>query len=480
MLRTFSALLVGTVVLVAPVRAAEPAADASPKEIRDTAAMREMIIAQKYRDFEQALVRLAQRLEKSSKPEDREKARVLQEAISRAGQSGINVRFEKLIGLLRESKSNNLAEIKDAIEHGDRIAKEMREMLALLMKDSDLESNRKLQKRLAELIKMLEALIRAQKIVRGHTEKNSMDMPELRKAQDKITKDTDGLANDMEDKDKPGVDRLPGKDLVRKAVQDETSAGTSITADNRVTAAGHQTQAIDKLMQVRDALIKLLKQLHDDEVKAILASLQARCERMLQMQIEVRDGTVDVARTIGANADQKPTRVDHQKSLGLSGREGEIAAEAKTAIAMVEEEGSAVAFLEVFRQLSQDMQSVQRRLGKTDVGTLTQNIEQDIIDTLKEMIAALKEAQRPQPPNPNPPTPPNDPRPPQDGRLLKLISELKLIRSMQLKINKRTESLGRDEPQSSDAETRRDLRELAERQGKIQQVTRDIAVEKNK
>src|SRR5207247_900442 len=121
----------------------------------------------------------------------------------------------------------------------------------------------------------------------------------------------------------------------------------------------------------------------------------------------------------------------HQKSLDLSAREEAIVAEADKAIAMIKAEGSAIAFLEVFQQVRQDMVSVQRRLGKTDVGNLTQSIEKDIIDTLKEMLDALKNAQQPpMPPNPPPPGDPPAP-PPTNGNLLSKLAELKMIRSMQ-------------------------------------------------
>ena len=65
-------------------------------------------------------------------------------------------------------------------------------------------------------------------------------------------------------------------------------------------------------------------------------------------------------------------------SLKLSDQEGEIVVEARKAIEVLEAEGSAVAFPEVFQQVRDDMMHVQRRLGVSDVGAVTQTIEQDI------------------------------------------------------------------------------------------------------
>jgi hypothetical protein len=59
-------------------------------------------------------------------------------------------------------------------------------------------------------------------------------------------------------------------------------------------------------------------------------------------------------------------------------------------IDMLNREGTAVAFSEVFEELRADMQRVQSRLAKSDVSLATQVIESDILDTLKEMIRGFR------------------------------------------------------------------------------------------
>src|SRR5438876_9033220 len=88
--------------------------------------------------------------------------------------------------------------------------------------------------------------------------------------------------------------------------------------------------------------------------------------------------------------EKKPGSNEEQRALQLSDREQEITREANKAIGVLQAEGTAVAFPEVFIQVRDDMQHVARRLGKADVGPVTQTIEQDIIVSLKEMIEALK------------------------------------------------------------------------------------------
>jgi hypothetical protein len=225
----------------------------------------------------------------------------------------------------------------------------------------------------------------------------------------------------------------------------------------------------------------------------LLAQLQQRCERMLAMQIEVRDGTVGTYKAIDNNADKKPSRTEVQRSLQLADREDEIVREATKAKVLLEQEGSAVAFYEVLTQVSTDMQNVAVRLRKTDVALVTQTIEQDIIDSLKEMIEALKKAQKDMQAKKGQPQ--QGGGQPQDQPLVDLIAQLKMIRSMQVRVNNRTKTYG-DEYKGEQAPVvvpempteqkekvemvQKELKNLADRQMKIFEVTQDIAKGKNK
>jgi len=204
---------------------------------------------------------------------------------------------------------------------------------------------------------------------------------------------------------------------------------------------------------------------------------------MLAMQIEVHSGTEQVSKAIEQLADKKPARENQIESARLSDKEKDIVGEASNAIELLQAEGSAVAFPEVFQQVREDMKHVQRRLDITDVGQVTQAIEKDIIDTLKEMIDALKKARKDLDDKKNPP-PPSDPKAnqPQDQKLLEQIAELKMIRSMQLRVNARTRVYGKmyQGEQAGEPHVRREIIGLAERQERIFEVTNRIAKGDNK
>jgi len=219
-------------------------------------------------------------------------------------------------------------------------------------------------------------------------------------------------------------------------------------------------------------------------------------ERMLALQMEVRDGTVATQHSIDGNYDKKPTRTEVQKGLQLADREDQIVGEANKAIDLLKTEGSAVAFPEVFIQIRSDMINVSRRLRKTDTGAFTQTIEQEIIDTLKEMIEALKKAQKDQQAKKQQPQQQQQQGQPGDDKLIDLIAELKMIRSLQIRVNNRTKAYAQEYGNKEQAplpegtmtaEDREkyklvldELKDLAARQLKIYEVTEDIAKGRNK
>src|SRR5262245_5960143 len=78
--------------------AADPPAESDT--VRKTAAFDQERLRQQFGAFQQSLLTLAQRLEKSAKVEDREKAAVLRQAIELASREGVDNQFSKLVSTL--------------------------------------------------------------------------------------------------------------------------------------------------------------------------------------------------------------------------------------------------------------------------------------------------------------------------------------------------------------------------------------------
>ncbi len=207
-----------------------------------------------------------------------------------------------------------------------------------------------------------------------------------------------------------------------------------------------------------------------------LAMLESRFRKMLDAQIEVYEGTKRLDKVPTARRD----RDDEIEAGRLSRKQAQIAVEADKALDILREEGSAVAFPEAIIEMRDDMVVVRDLLAEAKVGEITQGIEQDIIAALEEMIAALEKAQKDMENK-------NQQRPNQAGGdfempLVDRLSELRMIRALQMRVNTRTKRYGEmiktervDLPELLEA-----LGRLAERERRIHRVTRDIVVGRNR
>lgn len=470
-----------------------PPARLDEKEALADLATRQARMAALFGDFKAALLRMSVRLANSSKPEDKARATVLKTALDRTNTDNIEAGFDKLIATIQAIKpeGTDSAEIARAIKNNEDVTARIRALLVILQGDS---SDELLKKQLAAARARLEEikrLIREQRNARDRNELGRGTDEKRMKDQEKIKDDTDKLAK----MDPQG--NLPGKKEIDKAIDSQNKAIGNLGKGKPGDAAGDQGDAANYLDRARREIEDQVRQLHHEENERTLAALQARCERMLAMQIEVRDGTVALDRKIQTRPEAKPDNADRARANELQDRENDINKEARSAWRLVEEEGSAISFQVVFQQLVTDVGNVANHLGFADTGAVTVTIENDIIDTLKEMIDALKQARKANngPPEPPPPDGPNGDGPRPKEKLVKEVQELKMIRNMQVRINKRTETYGKEyrgeqAPALEKAVTQQDreqaamlnkeLKALAESQDRIANITRNFVKEKNK
>jgi hypothetical protein len=265
----------------------------------------------------------------------------------------------------------------------------------------------------------------------------------------------------------------PARKRLEEAKKRMLEAEQKLKEAQKQGAAEKEEQAVRELEQAKAELEEILRQLRQEEIARTLAMLEVRFKKMLQIQIEVYEGTVRLDQVPEADR----THNHEIESSRLSGRELQIVGEADKAILLLREDGTAVAFPEAVEQMRADMQQVVERLAQTKVGQITQSIEQDIIAALKEAIEALKKAQKDQDKKKKKPSQQNGE--PQDPPLVDVLAELKMIRALQLRVNNRTERYSKliegeqaDKPDLLDA-----LGKLSERQERIHRVTRDLQKE---
>ena len=171
------------------------------------------------------------------------------------------------------------------------------------------------------------------------------------------------------------------------------------------------------------------------------------------------------------------------QAIRLSRREAELVREAEKALVLLREDGTSVAFPETASQIAADMQSVTTRLASGDVEAITQTIELDVIAGLEDMIAAFDQARdeiaqqqgQPQPQSAAGGQPGESP-------LVSRLAELRMIRTLQARIYRRTQVIGEMVQQSTAPadQVARELETLANRQNKVFQATRDLESEANR
>jgi hypothetical protein len=269
----------------------------------------------------------------------------------------------------------------------------------------------------------------------------------------------------------------PAQQRLEKAQQRMQEAQKKLEEAQKSDALEKQEEALRELEQAKAELEEILRQLREEEMARTLAMLEARFRKMLDAQIQVYEGTQRLDKVAEADRD----RDDLIEAGRLSRKQGEIAVEADKALAVLQEEGSAVAFPEAVIEIRDDMITVRDRLAEAKTGELTQSIEQDIIAALEEMITALEKAQQ------DAQDKMQQGQPSESGDqgempLVDALSELKMIRALQMRVNTRTARYSElvQAEQAEQPEILEGLRKLAERQERIHKATRDIVAGRNR
>ena len=244
----------------------------------------------------------------------------------------------------------------------------------------------------------------------------------------------------------------------------------------RRDARGEQEKAVEELETARAELEEILRQLREEEVEKLLVQLEARLRAMLRAEKAVLAGIDKLAAEKAA--DQAGADRERELEAARLGREqAAIGVDAGKALVLVRDDGSAVAIPEALEQVRDDATQAATRLGRGDTGDTTRGLVQDLVANLEEMLGALEKAQKEQQARQQGGA---GGRPAQPGEqpLVDKISELKMIRSLQMRVNTRTKRFaqlltdGVERPE--EPELLRAIERLAERQHTIERAARDI------
>ncbi|MEM9366605.1 MAG: hypothetical protein AAGD07_11465 [Planctomycetota bacterium] len=277
----------------------------------------------------------------------------------------------------------------------------------------------------------------------------------------------------------PATPQQEAEKQVEEALRRMKQAEQKLADNNREEAVEEQKAAEAELQEAIDRLEKILRQLREEERGRELARLESRLKKMAAMQSSVLDQTQLLSQT----PEKQRGRSTDLRSGELSFEEQKVTLESDRAMLLLREEGSSVAFPEILAQVRDDSVIVTQRLGKSQIDDVTQGIQADILAALEEMIAATIREQRE--------LEKQKQQPPQQGGqsggqgnqpLVKAIAELKLIRTMQTRIQTTTNRFAQqvDEDQISSTEALPLLKDLSRRQDRLYKITRDLVTKRNR
>ena len=270
--------------------------------------------------------------------------------------------------------------------------------------------------------------------------------------------------------------KLTPQQAVEQAQQKMQAAAKRLAEAKKEEAVEKQEEAIAALEKAKAELARILRQLREEEIERVLALLEARFQKILRLQKKVYEQTIVLDQTPQEDRDRR----FEIESSRLGEKESKIVALVDATLILFRNEGSAVALPEASLQLREDMEMVMVRLDQAETGSLTQQLMEDIIESLEEILAAIERSQE------------NQQQRQQAGQaggsgdaeqpLVDMLAELKMIRSLQWRVNRRTAMYqevlltGRSPREKLMPE----LRKLSNRQARIERIARDIVLENNR
>jgi len=524
---------------------AAAAAEADDPSARDAAAAEsstDVLVVQQARiadglvRFRTELLKMAEKL----RGNDPAKAEVLEKAAQQMATKGTEDQLQNILKLL---DSELIRDVDQALDKQDQVKADLTALLTLLLSGSREDRAASEKKWLQETIREIDQTIKIQRGIQGQTERSG-ELPDLSRRQGQLADRTDQLAKKIKDHEeaaKPAADPKPpgeskpgsdapqpndgsapqpkdgqqqpegsppqpgskpqpgdgkpgggepgmqdpsdpqqkdeqpnGRKQVEQATQKMREAQKQLDQARREGSAKQQEEAIAALEKARAELEEILRQLRDEEIEKTLVKLEARFRLMLKLQQAVYDSTVLLDRKPAAERD----RTHEMEANRLARREQQIVSEVDKALLLLREDGSAVAFPEAVGQLREDLELITQRLNQAKIGSVTQRMEQDAIEAIKEMIAAVEKAQKDHKQRQQSGGRPGEAG---DEPLVDAISELKMIRALQVRVNRRTAQY--EELVSSKESTAADmlprLKQLAEHEQRIHRIARDLHLGRN-
>ncbi len=266
--------------------------------------------------------------------------------------------------------------------------------------------------------------------------------------------------------------QTPGREQLEKAREQMEQALEELKEQEREKALENEDQAIEELHAAAAELEETLKQLREEEKEMMLASLEARFQRMLMAETQIHEGTVSLAATPQKDwLDQYYSRCRE-----LAQQQSELAIECSQTVSLLREDGTSVSILLAVEDIESDMGSVSGWLQESKVNGLTQSVQTDIIESLKQLIETTQKEMQEMKEQKDQQQEQSSSQ--QKQGLVELMAEIRMLRNLQLQVNRRTkqvDSLLQSAPVEDQPSLNKQVHELSVRQRRLIESAKELA-----
>lgn len=438
-------------------------------------AAKQEIVRDRVSQLEDRMFRLAENLAKT----DPDQAERLRSALSKSREMLVRKNMDELIAIL------NKGDLTDASDRQKTMLVRLDEIMRILLDDAaDPERQKEEMRRLREMKEKVASLLAEQKALRQSTEQSekanttqsaTSKAETLADAQRKAAEAAGRLAEQMgksaDAKDDSKEEPMPGRENVEQAGKHMKSAGGKLDEKNYGAAGGEQDQAIRELSEAVKQMEESLNQLRREQQEEVLRRLEDRFREMLARQLRINQDTDGLAKKPAAQW----TRPEQLLAGELGQGETSLAGDADKTLSILKQEGSTVAFPRVVEQLASDFHEAGRRLSAQDAGPVTLRVQSDIIESLQQLLEAVRQMQAKLAEQANAQSEGSDSQKPPP--LLPNSAELKLLRAYQSRLNRDTTRFNKDRgedkmPLPDDMQSR--MQQLSDRQNSVAEMTRQL------
>lgn len=430
-----------------------------------------------YEQLEMVLLRMIE-LNRTQNPQ---RATVFQKVLEESKDRLILLRLNEVAVSLEQRRFSRALEVQEGLE------KDLLELLDFLERGEREEQRESEKEHLLQVAQELDHLLLQQRGLKRRTNESDQLLP-LSQEQEELQKKVKSLADQLEGGDiekggeksgegEPSDSSSATQKRLERAEKWMQGAQQALREDAQQRAVQGQEEAIAELQQAKELLEKVLRQMREEEMIQTLELLDSRFRKMLQIERGIRTQTERLGRE-GVAQPSITTRELQMQSSRLSADQKKVIEEADVMLVLLREDGTAQALHESLLQTESDMLQVVARLDAGEWGDLTLQMEDAIIESLVEMLETVettREEKRKQWGSDSSDQP-DDSTTEEQQRLIGFLSELKMLRTMQRRINDRMIGLdrqlqeGRTDP--VDLETR--LKGLQHSQSRVERILRNI------